>query len=45
MKIIQRTLLFFLFFVGINAYGQTEYTPLPYFCGFENPEDTMESIN
>lgn len=40
MKIIQRTLLFFLFFVGINAYGQTEYTPLPYFCGFENPEDT-----
>ena len=40
MNIIQRTLMLLFVLVSINVYGQTAYTPLPYFCGFENPEDT-----
>lgn len=43
MKIIKRVLLLFvLLSVGVMLHGQQAgYTPLPYFCGFENPEDTM----
>ncbi len=41
MKIIQRTILLFLLHFSIIVYGQTVYTSLPYFCGFESPEDTM----
>ena len=41
MKIIQRNLLLFLLLIVLRATGQEAYTPLPYFCGFENPKDTM----
>ncbi len=40
MKIIQHTLLFILLLVSLVVCGQQGYTTLPYFCGFENPEDT-----
>ena len=43
MKTIKRVLLLFvLLSVGVMLHGQQAgYTPLPYFCGFENPEDTL----
>ena len=43
MKTIKRVLLLFvLLSVGVMLHGQQSgYTPLPYFCGFENPEDTI----
>ena len=43
MKIIQRTLFLIVFLsVSLMICGQQSgYTSLPYFCGFENPEDTL----
>ena len=43
MKTIKRVLLLFvLLSVGVMLHGQQAgYTTLPYFCGFENPEDTL----
>ena len=43
MKTIKGVLLLFvLLLVGLVSYGQqTGYTSLPYFCGFESPEDTV----
>ena len=41
MKFIQHTLLLILLSVSLMVCGQPAgYTSLPYFCGFENPEDT-----
>ena len=41
MKVIQNTLLLILLSVSLVVCGQQDgYTSLPYFCGFENPEDT-----
>ena len=42
MKFIQHVLLFILLSVSLVVCGQPAgYSSLPYFCGFENPEDTM----
>lgn len=42
MKFFQRALLLILLSVSLVVCGQQAgYTPLPYFCGFENPEDTL----
>ena len=41
MKFIQHTLLLVLLLVSLMVCGQPAgYSSLPYFCGFENPEDT-----
>lgn len=40
MKIIRYLLMLMFLSVGVLLYGQDGYHPLPYFCGFEAPEDT-----
>ena len=40
-SIINQTLFCIVLLVNILFVHAQTYTPLPYFCGFENPEDTM----
>lgn len=40
-SIINQTLFCIVLLVNIAFVHAQTYTPLPYFCGFENPEDTM----
>ena len=45
MKFIQHVLLFILLSVSLVVCGQPAgYSSLPYFCGFENPEDIIEDM-
>lgn len=41
MKTIKLLSFLFFFLTISSAYGQDGFTSLPYFCGFEEPEDTV----